>query len=49
MIITRAFAVGDEREETRAIVPPVGVRLWNRPPEPVRRRPALPVDRGGDG
>src|SRR6202035_299704 len=26
--ITRAFAIGSEREETRAIVPQVGVRLW---------------------
>ena len=34
MLITRAFSIGAEREETRAIVPPVGVRLWTRPPEP---------------
>ena len=34
IVITRAFAIGSEREETRAIVPPVGVRLWTRPPEP---------------
>jgi NADH-quinone oxidoreductase subunit H len=32
--ITRAFAIGSEREETRAIVPQVGVRLWTRPPDP---------------
>ncbi len=31
--ITRAFAIGGEREETRAIVPQVGIRLWTRPPE----------------
>jgi NADH-quinone oxidoreductase subunit H len=34
IIITRAFAIGSEREATRAIVPAVGVRLWTRPPEP---------------
>jgi NADH-quinone oxidoreductase subunit H len=32
--ITRAFAIGSEREETRAIIPQVGVRLWRRPAEP---------------
>jgi NADH-quinone oxidoreductase subunit H len=31
--ITRSFAIGAEREETRAIVPQVGLRLWNRPVE----------------
>ena len=31
--ITRSFAIGSEREETRAIVPQVGLRLWNRPVE----------------
>ena len=47
VVITRAFAIGAEREETRAIVPQVGVRLWSRPPEPCRDRvqPRLPVDR----
>ena len=34
IVISRAFAIGSEREETGAIVPPVGVRLWTRPPEP---------------
>ena len=34
IVITRAFAIGSERESTRAIVPPVGIRLWTRPPEP---------------
>ena len=33
--ITRAFSIGNEREETRAIIPQVGVRLWTRPTEPV--------------
>jgi hypothetical protein len=31
VVITRAFSIGSEREETRAILPPVGLRLWNRP------------------
>jgi len=30
VLITRALAVGAEREETRAIIPAVGVRLWTR-------------------
>jgi len=34
IVITRAFSIGAEREETRAIVPAVGVRLWSRPAEP---------------
>ena len=35
-LLTRAFAVGSMREETRAVLPPVGLRLWNRAP---RSRP----------
>ncbi len=31
--ITVAFSIGNEREESRAIIPAVGVRLWRRPPE----------------
>jgi NADH-quinone oxidoreductase subunit H len=31
VVITRAFSIGSEREETRAILPPVGLRLWRRP------------------
>jgi NADH-quinone oxidoreductase subunit H len=31
VLIKRAFAVGDTREEELPIVPPVGRRLWNRP------------------
>jgi len=34
VLITRALAVGAEREETRAIIPAVGVRLWTRPDVP---------------
>jgi NADH-quinone oxidoreductase subunit H len=32
LTITVAFSIGNEREESRAIIPPVGVRLWTRPP-----------------
>ncbi len=31
VVITRSLSIGAEREETRAIVPAVGVRLWTRP------------------
>ena len=48
----RAFAIGTEREETRAIIPQVGIRLWSRPPEPAsapHRTAALhPSTQGGD-
>ena len=40
VLITRAFSVGGEREEQRAIVPQVGLRLWSRPPEPPEPSPA---------
>ena len=43
-----AFSVGAEREESRAIVPPVGVRLWSRPPEPAADLPSAPSNLGGD-
>jgi NADH-quinone oxidoreductase subunit H len=33
LTITVAFSIGNEREQSRAIIPPVGVRLWKRPPE----------------
>ncbi len=48
IVITRAFAIGSEREETRAIVPPVGVRLWSRPtePSPVAGDPVSPSTEG---
>jgi len=48
--ITRAFAIGADREETRAIFPPVGVRLWRRPAEPsAASGPAVsPSRQGGD-
>jgi NADH-quinone oxidoreductase subunit H len=45
--ITRAFSIGNQRQDQRAIVPQVGLRLWNRPEEP----PPTPVPStptGGD-
>ena len=44
-LLTRAFTVGAEREETRAVLPPIGLRLWNRAEEPV---PPAPSNDGGD-
>jgi NADH-quinone oxidoreductase subunit H len=44
ILISRAFSIGSEREETRAIVPQVGLRVW-RPPEAV---PAGQSDERGD-
>ncbi len=42
--ITRAFAIGAEREEEGgAVIPAVGVRLWSRP-----RYPVAPTTEGGD-
>jgi NADH-quinone oxidoreductase subunit H len=59
VVITRAFSIGTEREETRAIVPAVGLRLWSRPPEPALSvpeagadasdGPTSPSNQGGDG
>ncbi|HEV3366135.1 MAG TPA: NADH-quinone oxidoreductase subunit NuoH [Acidimicrobiales bacterium] len=40
VVITRSLSIGAEREETRAIVPAVGVRLWTRPPEATTSLPA---------
>jgi NADH-quinone oxidoreductase subunit H len=47
VVITRALLVGNERGETRAVVPAVGVRLWARPPEPAISSDSgeTPVDR----
>ncbi len=44
VLMTRAFAVGAERAETRAVVPQLGLRLWNRPSDPVAPGPS----KGGD-
>ena len=47
IVINRAFAIGSEREETRALLPPVGVRLWSRPAEPAPTEPVSPSTEGG--
>jgi NADH-quinone oxidoreductase subunit H len=44
-LLTRAFAVGAEREETRAVLPPIGLRLWSRAEEPT---PPVSSTEGGD-
>jgi NADH-quinone oxidoreductase subunit H len=42
--ITRAFVIGAEREEeSGALIPAVGVRLWSRP-----HAPTSPSSEGGD-
>ena len=43
-LLTRAFAVGAEREATQAVIPQVGVRLWTRAEQ---QPPAAPTE-GGD-
>ncbi|MHB1710684.1 MAG: NADH-quinone oxidoreductase subunit NuoH [Acidimicrobiales bacterium] len=53
VLITRAFSIGAEREESRAIIPPVGLRLWNRPevsaevPAEVSPSGSMPSSTGG--
>ncbi len=49
LLLTRAFAVGAEREATRAIVPPVGLRLWVRPEERTVPSDGAPTTDGGGG
>ena len=44
VLIARAFSVGAAREADRAILPPVGVRVWRRPGDPASAGPE-----GGDG
>ncbi len=52
--ISVAFSIGNEREESRAILPPVGLRVWKRPPESANGSggggvpaPSLPGGEGG--
>ncbi len=44
VLMTRAFGIGAERAQTRAIVPQVGLRVWRRTGEPV----GLPSNEGVD-
>ncbi len=43
VLIGRSFSIGADRERDRAIVPPVGIRLWTRPSEPA----AFPAEPAG--
>jgi NADH-quinone oxidoreductase subunit H len=44
-LLSRAFTVGAVREDTRAVLPPIGLRLWSRAEEPA---PPAPSTDGGD-
>jgi NADH-quinone oxidoreductase subunit H len=44
VLMTRAFGIGAERAQTRAVVPQVGLRVWRRTGEPV----GLPSNEGVD-
>jgi putative exporter of polyketide antibiotics len=44
VVLSRAFALGTEREATQAVVPQVGIRLWTRAEQ---QPPAAPIE-GGD-
>ncbi len=46
VMLRRAFAIGSEREESRSVLPLVGVRLWDRPDG---TPPAGAPMGGGDG
>jgi NADH-quinone oxidoreductase subunit H len=43
VLLSRAFTIGAERESTRAVVPPVGMRLWSRAEQ---QPPAAPTEGG---
>ena len=43
VLLSRAFSIGAEREATRAVVPPVGMRLWSRAEQ---QPPAAPTEGG---
>jgi len=49
VLITRSFLVGSQRGETRAILPQVGLRLWNRPDVPTASSPAGSVSSPTEG
>jgi len=44
VLMTRAFGIGAERAQTRAVVPQVGLRVWRRTGEPA----GLPSNEGVD-
>jgi NADH-quinone oxidoreductase subunit H len=45
ILLSRAFAIGAERESTRAVVPQVGIRLWTRAEQTA---PTATTTEGGD-
>jgi hypothetical protein len=49
VLITRSFGIGSQRGETRAILPQVGLRLWNRPDVPTASSPAGSVSSPTEG
>ena len=49
VLITRSFLVGSQRGETRAILPQVGLRLWNRTDVPTASSPAGSVSSPTEG
>jgi NADH-quinone oxidoreductase subunit H len=49
VLITRSFLVGSQRGETRAILPQVGLRLWNRPDVPTASSTAGSVSSPTEG
>ncbi|HEX7442905.1 MAG TPA: NADH-quinone oxidoreductase subunit NuoH [Acidimicrobiales bacterium] len=48
VLLTRAFTIGTIREDTNAVLPPVGIRLWTRAQEPATPAPPAPTTEGGD-
>jgi len=49
-LLTRAFTIGTIREDTNAVLPPVGIRLWTRAEEPAEPAPttSTTTTEGGD-
>jgi NADH-quinone oxidoreductase subunit H len=45
VLLSRAFSIGADREATRAVIPPVGIRLWSRAES---TPPGTPGTEGGD-
>ena len=49
VLLTRAFAIGTIREDSNAVLPPVGIRLWTRAEEPATPAPPTSTTtEGGD-
>ncbi len=48
VLLTRAFTIGTIREDSNAVLPPVGIRLWTRAQEPATPAPPATTTEGGD-